>query len=99
LPLKLLLSALSDDSFLNSIRILIEKFFISFYFLYFYFLFFFFFPIHSHPEFLALFAGSSNLQTTNHMNEKFVYRLRRVFELTAKKKRVYLYAVADRLSF
>lgn len=74
-----------------------EIFYFILFSLFFFFVSFFFFPTHSHPEFLALFAGSSNLQTTNQMNEKFVYRLQRVV-LTTKKKRFYLCAIADRRS-
>ena len=58
-----------------------EFFFIShfiFLFIYFFFVSFSFFPTNMHPEFLALFAGSSKIQTTNQMIEKFVYRLQRV---------------------
>lgn len=73
LPLKSLLSPLSGDSFLSSMRIF---FFIPYFiFSFIFFVPFFFFPTHLHPEFLAQFAGSSKIQTTNQMIEEFVYRL------------------------
>lgn len=53
-----------------------EDFFIPYFiFSFIFFVPFFFFPTHLHPEFLAQFAGSSKIQTTNQMIEEFVYRL------------------------